>query len=314
MLTGIAYALGAGLIWGLVFIVPLLLPDYPGFLLSFGRYLAFGVVALIPAWIDRRRIRRLTRADWLAALRLSIVGNLLYYAALATAIQLAGAPLPAMLIGTLPVILSICANRAAIHAGTHIAWARLMPSLVLLSLGLLLVNWSELRHLDSARSSFDYLAGLALTVVALASWTWYPIHNARYLRAQPHIGAATWATVQGLAILPLTLPGFIGYGWYASLQNQDFIWPFGPQAPLFLALMLASGLGASWLGTLLWNQASRRLPASLAGQLIVFETLAALAYAFVLRETWPPLSVIAAVVLLCAGVMLGVRAFTPRKD
>jgi len=49
MLIGILCALGAGLLWGLVFIVPLLLADYPGLMLSFGRYIAFGLIALIPA-------------------------------------------------------------------------------------------------------------------------------------------------------------------------------------------------------------------------------------------------------------------------
>ena len=45
MLSGIAFALAAGLMWGLVFVGPLLLPDYPAALQSFGRYLAFGLIA-----------------------------------------------------------------------------------------------------------------------------------------------------------------------------------------------------------------------------------------------------------------------------
>src|SRR6185312_9622697 len=49
-----------------------------------------------------------------------------------------------------------------------------------------------------------------------------------------------------------------------------------PQSALFVGLMAAIGLFASWLGTLCWNEASQRLPTALAGQLIVFETLAAL--------------------------------------
>jgi hypothetical protein len=47
--------------------------------------------------------------------------------------------------------------------------------------------------------------------------------------------------------------------------------------------MLTLGLCASWLGTLLWNRASSLLPTPLVGQLIVFETLAAFAYAFIWR-------------------------------
>jgi drug/metabolite transporter (DMT)-like permease len=66
-----------------VFVVPLLLPQYPAALLSAGRYLAFGLIALPLAWLDRARLRELTRADWIEALKLALVGNLLYYLLLA---------------------------------------------------------------------------------------------------------------------------------------------------------------------------------------------------------------------------------------
>ena len=56
--TGTLFALAAGLMWGLVFIGPLLLPDYPATLQSFGRYLAFGLIALPLAWFDRQALHR----------------------------------------------------------------------------------------------------------------------------------------------------------------------------------------------------------------------------------------------------------------
>ena len=110
MLIGVLYALGAGLIWGSVFVTPLLLPDYPGAILAFGRYLAFGLIALPLGWQARRALRALDRTDWQEAFKLSLVGNILYYSALATAIQLAGAPMPTMIIGTLPLVIAIVSN------------------------------------------------------------------------------------------------------------------------------------------------------------------------------------------------------------
>ncbi|MEO8806352.1 MAG: EamA/RhaT family transporter, partial [Burkholderiaceae bacterium] len=62
-----------------------------------------------------------------------------------------------------------------------------------------------------------------------------------------------------------------------------------------------------WLGTLCWNEASQRLPPSLSGQLIVFETLAALSYAFVLRKSLPQIETLVGVALLIAGVVWAVR-------
>jgi drug/metabolite transporter (DMT)-like permease len=76
---------------------------------------------------------------------------------------------------------------------------------------------------------------------------------------------------------------------------------------LFVGLMFAIGLLASWLGTLCWNEASHRLPTTLVGQLIVFETLAALAYAYLLRAQWPPPLTLAGIALLVAGVVSALR-------
>ena len=67
------------------------------------------------------------------------------------------------------------------------------------------------------------------------------------------------------------------------------------------------GLFASWLGTLCWNEASQRLPTTLVGQLIVFETLSALAYAFMLRGRMPEPATLAGIALLVAGVLWALR-------
>jgi drug/metabolite transporter (DMT)-like permease len=124
MLSGVLYALGAGLVWGVVFITPLLLADYPGIVLSLGRYLAFGLIALIPAWLSRKRVARLQRADWTQAFKLALIGNLVYYALLASAIQKAGVLLPTMIIGTLPVVIAVCSNLLPGHVSETIAWHR----------------------------------------------------------------------------------------------------------------------------------------------------------------------------------------------
>ena len=56
------FALAAGVMWGLVFVGPLMLPEYPPALHTFGRYLAFGLIALPLAWLDRSRLRDQTRS------------------------------------------------------------------------------------------------------------------------------------------------------------------------------------------------------------------------------------------------------------
>ena len=309
MLAGTLFALAAGLMWGLVFIAPLLLPEYPAALLSFGRYLAFGLIALPLAWLDRARLATLTRADWVEALKLAAVGNVVYYLFLASAIQRAGGPLPTMIIGTLPVVIAVSSNLRDHRRDGRLPWLRLLPSLLLIAAGIALVNQVEIAQLrgDANADLGRYATGALLAVGAVVCWTWYPLRNADWLRAHADRPPGTWATAQGIATLPLALLGYLGWWAWTALAGSGFAMPFGPRPLAFVGLMLAIGLLASWLGTLCWNEASQRLPTTLVGQLIVFETLSALAYAFLLRGQPPAPATLAGIALLVAGVLWALR-------
>jgi drug/metabolite transporter (DMT)-like permease len=314
MLLGLLFALGAGLMWGLVFVAPVMLPGYAPALLTVGRYLAFGLIALpLALLLDRRALKELAPADWWEAARLSLVGNFAYYLCLSAAIQRAGAPLPTMIIGTLPVVIAVCANHRNRVRDGHLPWARLAPSLALIAAGLACVNRDELAALQAqAGDPRRYAEGALLAVAAVACWTWYPIKNADWLRAHGDRSPRAWATAQGLVTLPMALLGALLLAGL-HLAAPGTLIPAGYAAPLgerpwaYVGLMAAIGLCSSWLGTLCWNEASQRLPTSLSGQLIVFETLAALAYAFAWHQRLPPPTTLAGVGLLVAGVVWALR-------
>jgi drug/metabolite transporter (DMT)-like permease len=310
LFSGALFALAAGLMWGLVFVGPLLLPEYPAALQSFGRYLAFGLIALPLAWLDRAALRQLTRDDWLEAAKLALVGNIVYYLFLASSIQRAGGPLPTMIIGTLPVVIAITSNLRDAQRDGRLPWLRLAPSLALIGAGIACVNHSELSALraDPTTDLGRYALGALLAVGAVACWTWYPIRNADWLRAHGERNPRSWATAQGVATLPLALLGYALWWGFTAWRGDAFEMPLGPRPWFFAGLMLAIGLFASWLGTLCWNEASQRLPTTLAGQLIVFETLSALAYAFMLRGHAPHALALLGIVLLIAGVAWALRA------
>lgn len=303
MFIGVVFALAAGLMWGLIFVGPLLVPDYPAALQSTGRYLAFGLIALPLAWFDRRRLRKLQRQDWWEALKLTAIGNLLYYLCLASAIQRTGAPVSTMIIGTLPVVIAICANLFYGRHDGRLAWGKLAPALLLIVCGLACVNVAELRGNAVPIDGWRYLSGLGLAVLAVVCWTWFPLRNSRWLRENPTQRPATWATAQGLVTLPLALLGYLAVCGQLALSEPAFALPFGPRPEVFIPLMLIIGVFCSWLGALCWNEASQRLPTVLVGPLIVFEILAGLAYTFLLRQAWPPLLTLAGIVCLMAGVV-----------
>ena len=312
MISGVLYALLAGLMWGLIFVGPLIVPDYPAVLQSMGRYLALGLIALPLAWLGRARLRQLSRQDWWTALALTLVGNVVYYICLASAIQRTGAPVSTMLIATLPVVIPIFANLLYSQRDGKLAWMRLMPALVLIGIGLMCVNIAELRQGLPDFSGWRYGSGIALASVSVVCWAWYALRNARWLRENPQKPPLMWATAQALVTLPVSLVGYVAACLWLHLQTPDFALPFGPRPTVFIGLMITIAVLCSWVGALCWNVASQRLPTVILGPLIVFETLAGLLYTFLLRQEMPPMLTLSGITLLVIGVVIAVRS-KPQK-
>ena len=309
MISGVLYALLAGLMWGLIFVGPLIVPEYPAMLQSMGRYLALGLFALPLAWMGRARLRQLTRGDWATALGLTMMGNLIYYVCLASAIQRTGAPVSTMIIGTLPVVIPVFANLLYSHRDGKLAWSKMLPALVCIAIGLAFVNIAELRH--ARVDEFDgwrYGSGILLASISVVCWAWYALRNARWLRENPDKHPMMWATAQALVTLPVSLLGYIASCWWLGLQQPEFALPFGPRPWVFVGLMVAIAVLCSWVGALCWNIASQKLPTVILGPLIVFETLAGLLYTFLMRQSVPPLLTGCGILLLVVGVVIAVRA------
>lgn len=312
MISGVLYALLAGLMWGLIFVGPLIVPEYPAVLQSMGRYLALGLIALPIAWLGRVRLRQLTRKGWVTALALTMMGNLIYYVCLASAIQRTGAPVSTMIIGTLPVVIPVFANLLYSQRDGKLSWWRLSPALVLIGIGLLCVNISELNQGLPDFSGWRYGSGIALALISVVCWAWYALRNARWLRENPDKHPMMWATAQALVTLPVSLLGYIAACLWLNGQTPDFALPFGPRPGVFIGLMIAIAVLCSWVGALCWNVASQKLPTVILGPLIVFETLAGLVYTFILRQEFPPLLTVSGIALLIVGVVIAVRA-KPQK-
>ncbi|MFA7559039.1 MAG: EamA family transporter, partial [Hydrogenophaga sp.] len=88
---GVAFGVAAGAAWGLVFIAPQLVGNFSPMQLAAARYLAYGLFAIIlvaPRW--RALAPRISGTEWWALLRLSLLGNIVYYVLLASAVQRGG--------------------------------------------------------------------------------------------------------------------------------------------------------------------------------------------------------------------------------
>lgn len=285
---GVAASMLAGAMWGLVFLAPQLAAGFSPLQLSAGRYLAYGLVAgalLAPHW--RRLAPRLGWADWRRLAWLSFLGNIAYYLMLAYAVQHGGVAMPSFVIGLLPVAVTVVGSR---ERGA-VPLRRLAPSLLLSGVGLACTAWQSLDSFGLAS-----LSALLCACGALACWTVYAVANSLTLARLPQVSSHEWSllvgVVTGLEALLLALPaagqGFGGHDGSAWLR--------------FGGLVVAMAILCSVLGNALWNRASRVLPLTMMGQMIVFESLFASLYGFLWERRWPaPLEALA-LALLVAGV------------
>lgn len=300
-LAGIGLGIGANLIWGLAFLVPVLLPEFSPVAVTLGRYVCYGLLSVLLIAVTGTRLRGHGWPVWRACLLFAVAGNIGYYFLLVQGIALVGAPVVAVIIGTLPVTVAVYGNLRR----REFPFSRLVLPIGLILLGLVAVNVSELDFSGlSGRSLGAQLLGVGCAVVALAMWTWFGVANAQFLREHPRISSADWATLIGVATLGLSVlaaPLLLVTGDAVGRGiGADSLW--------FLVLgSLVLGVLVSWGGTLLWNQASSRLPVSVAGQLIVFETISGLVYVFLASGKTPPLLGVAGMVAVLTGVLIGIR-------
>jgi len=275
-LLGVACGIAAGALWGLVFLAPELGGAFSPLLLTIGRYLAYGAISVIliaPRW--RRVVGGLTRREWIGLGVLGLCGNTLYYVLLSSAVQTGGIALTSLVIGFLPVAVTIVGSR---DAGA-VPLARLAPSLLLCAMGAVCIGWQALAA--PADGSTASVVGLLCAIGALASWTTYAVLNSRWLVRLQTITAHDWSLLTGVATGAQTLLLVPVALLFDHARHSPAAWA------QFAALSLGVAVFASIVGNALWNRMSQLLPLTLVGQMILFETLFALVYGFIWEQRLP---------------------------
>jgi drug/metabolite transporter (DMT)-like permease len=296
VLSGILAGLAAGALWGLVFVAPRMVDGFSSVDLSAGRFVSYGVVSAGAMLLALRGSPPPTARQALAALGMSVLGFTGYYLLLVLAIRDAGTEVPSLVIGTIPIWVMLLGKPAGLR------WAALAPGLLLTLGGLALMMGSSHGGAGEAAAGGHYWRGIALAVASLACWTAFAILNAAWLKRHPEVNATAWANWLGVATgLGALLLWAVAGTDLRTIAAQ-------PGLGLFILLCLGTGIGSAWLATVLWNIASQRLSASLCGQLIVSETLFALAYSFAWDGRWPTWAQAAACVLFTLGILASIKA------
>jgi drug/metabolite transporter (DMT)-like permease len=254
---------------------------------------------LAPRW--RKLAPALGPAEWRALFGLSLLGNAFYYVMLASAVQWGGIAMTSLVIGVLPVAVTIIGSRDT----DATLLAKLWPSLALTAAGTGCTGWSTLAHGGTAGAGAP-VAGFACAVGALISWMVYAVWNSRCLDRLPRISPSDWSLLTGVvtgaqALLLVPAALLIGAG-----HHDGTAWL------TFAAVSSGIAILASIIGNALWNRMSRLLPLTLLGQMILFETLFALLYAFLWDQRLPTVAEGTAMILVVAGVLSCVAAHRTR--
>jgi drug/metabolite transporter (DMT)-like permease len=201
--TGVLLGLGAGLLWGIAFVAPQLLPSFGPAEIALSRYFFYGVfsagllVALGLRSSGREGLRAGGKKAWPAALAFAFSGNVGYYLLLVLGIRYAGAPVATLVVGTIPVTMALAGNLVE----REFPWRRLGVPVALILPGLLAINVAGAG--GGAQEGEGRFFGLLCTLGAVGMWTLYGVANARFLRKNPSVSGSAWPTMVGAAGLPL---------------------------------------------------------------------------------------------------------------
>lgn len=296
-LLGILLMIATCAVWGLAFVAPIALPNASALEVTLGRTIAYGLISLL-LFDLRRAVRLPPRVLWRAFVY-AMTGNVLYYFLLVIGMQWAGASMGVLIIGMAPVTVTV-AGRLQQGVG---ALKPLAFPLALFAAGVVLANTAET---DFSGASSDLAPlGMAAIFLALVMWTWYAIVNARFLQETHLVTPQEWSSVVGLVSLAAALVA-LPIAWATGLARTPIQISGSELAMLALWSVLLGG-GSTWLGTVLFNMASKVLDLTILGQMIIFEAVFGMIYVFVAVGEVPTVQEMAGITIALFAVWLSIR-------
>jgi drug/metabolite transporter (DMT)-like permease len=299
MLIGILCGIATCALWGLTFVVPRAVAPFTTLDLTVARYGLFALASLVLMVHPRFRPRGIKPRLVITALLLGGIGYVGYFVSVAYAVRFAGAAIPPLVIGTMPVLLALIANLR----DRSVPWQLLVAPLALIAAGIAWVNVSVFASAPVGDRSMLVL-GIGSAGVGLVLWVVYGLASTAAMQSADAPDILQWTGLQGigaglgsLVLIPMT-----SINTPLVYTDVDLL--------RFVLWSLIMGLAGAWLATLLWMIASRRLPLALAAQLIVAETVFGLLFGFVFEQRLPTVAEAGGSLLQLAGVGMAIAIFS----
>jgi len=285
-------------LWALAFAAPLAIPNASSIEIAMGRFVVYGLISA--GVFGFARFATLPGRLICRALVYALTGNVVYYVLLVAGIQLGDATMAVLIIGLLPVTVAF-AGRIGMPRGS--LRAAVWPLTVFL-IGMALFNAAKTDFFSDLGTLS--LPGIICVTSSLAMWTWYAVSNARFLQSTDEVSEKDWSSIVGMASLGLALVA-LPFAWVLGFARNPMLINPGELGMIAIWSLVLGG-GSTWLGTVLFNLASKKLETSIMGQLIVFEAVFGILYVFAFSGTAPSGWGLAGIGIALIGVWLWVRS------
>lgn len=302
MAKGIIFALAACFIWGLIFVIPQMLEGFTPLEVAFGRYFFYGIFSsmILLRGFAHSSFRHPSTL-WIKSLKYSFFTSFGYYPFVVLSLRYATPAICALILGISPITIAFYGKWRE-NEGNYrfLIW----PSILIL-IGLAIINAPQLAEHDFPAT---FLWGLACSLIALSTWTWYAVSNARLLKMYPELPSSDWSTLMGVSTFFWVV--FFGVVYTSLFSHQieyDKYLTWNSTLSVFLVGTAVLGFVCSWVGAYLWNKASFHLPVSMAGQLLIFETIFGLLFVYLYEQMVPPVWEIAGIAILLSAIYVGVK-------
>ena len=301
MYLGILAGLTTCALWGLTFVAPRAVAPFSAYDLAAARYGLFGLACALLMLHHRFRPAGITLRLWLTGILLGSIGYVGYFLLASFAVKQAGAVIPPLITGLMPVLLPILANLRE----NALPWKDLSIPLGLIVLGLAVANAASLGHGNTlaAPGTTSVVAGALWATAALFVWIGYGIGNAHVMRRPDAPDALHWTGVQGIG------SGIAAAMLLPLLSYQTFATASGNQLASFAVWAVLMALAGSWLATWCWVVSAKRLPLSLSSQLVIAETVFGLLFGLMYEHRLPTIPEASGAMLQVVGVCMAVYVF-----
>lgn len=303
MSLAITSVLFACLCWGLIFVVPSFIYGFNPIEIALGRFFFYGLLSFVWLLFNKRYLlsRSYIKA-WKKAVWLGLISTIVCYTGMVFGMRFANPAVTALIYAMSPITIALVGN----YRKKEFVFGRLFIPSILMAVGVVLANLQAFHY--SSKSPGEYILGLICGIMGLAAWTWYTVDNSHFLSNQPQMKVNDWSLMMGSATFVLVV--FIGSFFVLLDQDMSKFFVFDLKMQTFLIASLVMGTISTWLAFFFWNLGMKKLPISLAGQLMVFEVIFGLILIYFVENRLPLFMEAMGIVFMLIGVISGCKILT----